>query len=199
MSISIRVEGNLFVLKRKDEKERRSPIGFTYYNILPDGKILFVLGVGIGQEIITSTLSELEDSDGNSFETLEDFISYFEEITEASSSSGLSLEETQILVLEEIENLNETSLLISEQVGVLQDNTVLLPYATQDVVEPDSETTYVGKETNNGEWLIQKIREVGNSTVIVYATVANNETITTYNDAWINRDSLVYSSINNLL
>lgn len=75
---TVKIEKGLFVIERKDGIERRSPLGFSYYNILNDDTIKFILGVGVHQESIDVKLSELEDENGDTFATINDFISYFD-------------------------------------------------------------------------------------------------------------------------
>lgn len=81
-------------------------------------------------------------------------------------------------------------------------NTVI--FYTEDIEEDTStSTTYVGKQSNSGTWLVQKVVEstVGtiNTTLIEYATVLNNPTVLTYTNAWSGRATLIYSQIKNLL
>ena len=78
------------------------------------------------------------------------------------------------------------------------------PADLEDVEEDTStNTTYVGKQTDAGVWLIQKIVEttVGTviTTIIQYATILNNAAVLTYSDAWTNRASLTYSEIKDLI
>lgn len=81
-------------------------------------------------------------------------------------------------------------------------NTVV--FYTEDVEEDTSNsTTFVGKQTKDGDWLLQKIVDtiVGTktTTTIQYASVLNNATKTTYAAAWTDRATLTYSEIKNLL
>lgn len=81
-------------------------------------------------------------------------------------------------------------------------NTVI--FYTEDIEEDTStSTTYIGKQSNSGTWLVQKVVEstVGtiNTTLIEYATVLNNPTVLTYTNAWSGRATLIYSQIKNLL
>lgn len=80
----------------------------------------------------------------------------------------------------------------------------LSEYYVEDVEEDTAtNTTYVGKQTDAGIWLVQKIVEttVGTitTTTIQYATILNNATVLTYSDAWTNRASLTYSEIKDLI
>jgi len=56
----------------------------------------------------------------------------------------------------------------------------------------DGTTEYVGKETNQGVWLIQKIVTSGSDMTMTYATNLNNTSITGYSSAWTNRATLTY-------
>lgn len=77
-------------------------------------------------------------------------------------------------------------------------------FYTEDV-EEDSSTniTYVGKQTKEGEWKIQKILEETIQTItttsILYASVVNNPSIASYEDAWADRATLTYSEIKDLI
>lgn len=72
-------------------------------------------------------------------------------------------------------------------------------------VEEDtaSSTTYIGKQSNDGVWILQKVVDSTSgsttSTSILYASAVNNTSVTSYDDAWDNRTTLNYSLINNLL
>jgi hypothetical protein len=79
-----------------------------------------------------------------------------------------------------------------------------IKFYTEDVEEDTSTlTTYVGKQSLDGQWMIQKIVDtvVGTitTTTLEYATVVNNATKTTYANAWTDRATLTYSEIKNLL
>lgn len=65
-------------------------------------------------------------------------------------------------------------------------------YETNDVDEPTSTLTYVGKESADGSWLIQKIDASSNPTTIQYATIVNNSGTVDYSTAFTNRASLIY-------
>lgn len=69
-------------------------------------------------------------------------------------------------------------------------------YSVHDVAVVSS-TTYVGKETAEGKWLIVSIDE-SSGTVLRYANVSNNSGYTTYSSAWTARASLTYDYIENL-
>ena len=79
-----------------------------------------------------------------------------------------------------------------------------IKFYTEDVEEDTSTfTTYVGKQSVDEQWMIQKIVDtvVGTitTTTLEYATVVNNATKTTYANAWADRATLTYSEIKNLL
>lgn len=77
-------------------------------------------------------------------------------------------------------------------------------FYTENVEEDTSNnTTFVGKQTNAGVWLLQKIVEITvgtkTTTTMEYASVLNNAAKTTYASAWTDRATLTYSEIKNLL
>lgn len=77
-------------------------------------------------------------------------------------------------------------------------------FYTEDVEEDTSNnTTFVGKQTKEGIWLLQKITEsisgTKTTTTMEYASILNNATKITYDSAWIGRATLTYSEIKNLL
>jgi hypothetical protein len=79
-----------------------------------------------------------------------------------------------------------------------------IKFYTEDVEEDTSTfTTYVGKQSVDEQWMIQKIVDtiVGTTTTtsLQYATVVNNSGILDYADAWADRATLTYSEIKNLL
>lgn len=55
------------------------------------------------------------------------------------------------------------------------------------------QTTYTGEEDVDGNWIIRKIVKAGKLLTMTYATIKNNPSVTNYDDAWDNKDSLVYS------
>ena len=65
-------------------------------------------------------------------------------------------------------------------------------YGTNDIIESGG-YTYVGKESASGSWIIQRI-DKSSGTSIRYATELNNDTITSYTDAWAGIESLVYGT-----
>lgn len=65
---------------------------------------------------------------------------------------------------------------------------------TQDLDEV-STTTYIGKSKKNGTWQLTKMDEANGDQAIVYASVNNNPTMTTYALAWTNHLTLVYGDI----
>lgn len=67
-------------------------------------------------------------------------------------------------------------------------------YGANNIAEPSATITYVGKETKDADWLVQKI-DTSSDTALTYATILNNPTVTTYADAWTARAStLVYGT-----
>jgi hypothetical protein len=59
-------------------------------------------------------------------------------------------------------------------------------YGTNDIAEPSATITYVGKEKGDGSWLLMKI-DTSSGTVIRYASIVNNATVTSYAAAWTAR------------
>jgi hypothetical protein len=57
-------------------------------------------------------------------------------------------------------------------------------------------TTYIGKVTPRGTWLIQ--RYVDATGVFDYANLSNNVSTTTYGAAWTNRAALAYAAFEDL-
>jgi hypothetical protein len=57
-------------------------------------------------------------------------------------------------------------------------------------------TTYIGKVTPNGRWLIQ--RYVDATGVFDYANLSNNTGTTSYGVAWTNRATLTYAAYETL-
>jgi hypothetical protein len=79
-----------------------------------------------------------------------------------------------------------------------------IKFYTEDVEEDTSTlTTYVGKQSVDGQWMVQKIVDtvVGTitTTSLQYATGVNNSGILNYENAWVDRTILIYSEIKNLL
>jgi len=66
-------------------------------------------------------------------------------------------------------------------------------YKTNDIDDSTANITYIGKEDEEGNWLIIKVDETSGVS-ITYATNSNNPTVTTYSNAWSNRTSLTYST-----
>lgn len=62
-------------------------------------------------------------------------------------------------------------------------------YAVNNVEQ--AATTYVGKVTPRGAWLVQRYVEA--TGVFDYANQSNNSTYTTYGTAWTNRATLTYA------
>lgn len=80
---------------------------------------------------------------------------------------------------------------------LIRRNGVLADYITNDVEEVGT-TVYVGKETHDGKWYMRKVIEVGDSVVITHANISNNNSITSYADAWTARLVLTYGKISEL-
>lgn len=59
-------------------------------------------------------------------------------------------------------------------------------YSVNDIEE--NTTSYFGFSTTVGDWLIKELTD----TSVAYATVSNNGTVTSYTDAWTNRETLTY-------
>ena len=57
-------------------------------------------------------------------------------------------------------------------------------------------TTYIGKVTPRGTWLIQ--RYVDATGVFTYANLSNNTSTTAYGAAWTNRAALTYAAFEDL-
>jgi len=73
----------------------------------------------------------------------------------------------------------------------IKDNTKQI--GTNNLDEASATVTYVGKEDADGTWIVQKI-DTSSGTAITYATVTNNPSVTSYNDAWAARTSLTYQN-----
>jgi len=69
----------------------------------------------------------------------------------------------------------------------------LSEFNTNDIEEASSTVTYIGMETQDGEWMIQKI-DTSSDTSFGYATVTNNATKTSYTLAWTGRVTLTYQN-----
>ena len=79
---------------------------------------------------------------------------------------------------------------LSEESGA---KSVVDHFGTNDIDEASATLTYIGKEDADGVWVIQKIDE-SSGLAIGYATQSNNPSVTSYAEAWANRDSLTYGS-----
>lgn len=78
-------------------------------------------------------------------------------------------------------------------------NIILQNYITNDIDDySESNIMYVGKEDKFGNWLILKI-DMNTGTIIRGASNKNNNTITTYIDAWNNRLSLTYNYLKEVI
>lgn len=58
----------------------------------------------------------------------------------------------------------------------------------------DSNPLFVGLVKSTGVWLVKKFDE--STGVMVYANLSNNPLVTTYADAWSNRNTLIYNQFN---
>lgn len=72
-------------------------------------------------------------------------------------------------------------------------------YTNNDIDTPDQNTTYIGQENTDGEWLIQRIVLTGTINAFRYATIKNNSNKTTYTSAWTARLSLSYGTVSESL
>lgn len=79
-----------------------------------------------------------------------------------------------------------------------EENNPLGKYFTNDLSEAPSGITYVGQESLNGAWLIRKLEETGQNSLIQYANVSNNVGFATYPAAWADRASLSYARASTL-
>ena len=117
-------------------------------------------------------------------------------------------------LLEEIKNNTSSGISFDGQLVqtgnlVSEENPLPVKYVnpvfyTENVEEDTSNnTTFVGKQTNVGVWLLQKIVEITvgtkTTTTMEYASVLNNAAKTTYAGAWTDRATLTYSEIKDLL
>lgn len=57
-------------------------------------------------------------------------------------------------------------------------------------IEEDT-TSYYGNTNVSGAWMVKKITD----TLVSYATVTNNATVTSYTDAWANKENLTFGRI----
>ena len=72
-------------------------------------------------------------------------------------------------------------------------------YYTNDLDDYTEENImYVGKEKNDGTWLIMKL-DMTSGIIIRGASSINNSTYSTYTDAWNNRTSLIYDYLKEVL
>lgn len=65
-------------------------------------------------------------------------------------------------------------------------------YATNDIDTPDALTVYEGLEDSDGGWQVVKTVKNGTQENIRFATNKNNNTYTSYSDAWTDRTLLDY-------
>jgi len=72
-------------------------------------------------------------------------------------------------------------------------------YYTNDIDDySQTNIMYIGKEKDDGTWLILKL-DMNTGTVIRGASETNNSTYTSYSSAWTNRLSLNYDYLKNVL
>lgn len=71
-------------------------------------------------------------------------------------------------------------------------STALNAYGTNNIDEASATVVYICKEDADGAWYILKIDSSSNPNSFTYASVINNSTVTSYNDAYTNRASLTY-------
>ncbi len=166
------------------------PKGSLYFGENTDG--FFSILVREGNSIITysSVLEDFMSAPNTPFANKEAFVEYISDLLFISgdSTEGIATEDKQ----EEL--ITETQKIVK--------NTI--KFYTEDVEEDAStNTTYVGKQSVEGQWLIQKIVDVlvnnVSTTTLEYATIVNNETITTYANAWSAKATLTYSEIIDLI
>jgi len=166
------------------------PKGSLYFGENTDG--FFSILVREGNSIITysSVLEDFMSAPNTPFPSKEAFVEYISDLLFISgdSTEGIATEDKQ----EEL--ITETQKIVK--------NTI--KFYTEDVQEDTSNlTTYVGKQSVDGQWMIQKIVDTVIGTITIttlqYATVVNNSTITTYTSAWSDKSTLTYSEIINLL
>lgn len=66
-------------------------------------------------------------------------------------------------------------------------------FGLNNIDEASSTITYIGKETDNGRWLVMKI-DTSVGTAVTYATIVNNPSRGTYAVAWAARAALFYNT-----
>lgn len=98
----------------------------------------------------------------------------------------------------DIENLEHNETNNAKKVVIVAKETIE-GFFTNDI-DDYSETNimYIGKEKEDGTWLILKI-DMNSGTVIRGATETNNAAYTTYSDAWSNRLSLTYGYLKDVI
>jgi hypothetical protein len=60
----------------------------------------------------------------------------------------------------------------------------------------DAETTYIGKVTASGSWLLQRYNQ--STGTMTYANISNNPGVASYTTAWVGRAGLVYGGFETL-
>jgi hypothetical protein len=106
----------------------------------------------------------------------------------------ISLSNGQVLETNKIK-IPTNTIIIS---GGGRGGSVLADYKTHEVDEA-SGITYVGRiKPLSGEWMIERISHSGNDSSTVFANASNNPANSLWTQAWANRATLNYTTINNL-
>lgn len=71
-------------------------------------------------------------------------------------------------------------------------------YQTNDIDKVSDTLFYVGKESSIAEWLLVKI-DTTSGAALLYASITNNPSYTTYTNAWIDRSTLTYQKFSSAL
>lgn len=85
-----------------------------------------------------------------------------------------------------VETADEAAILTATQALAVE-------YAVNDVASPSATITYVGKESQAGAWLVQKV-DTTSGVVVRYASIANNALVVGYAAAWAARAGLTYGT-----
>jgi hypothetical protein len=214
-------------------KVKLYPKNSLYFGENSDGFFSIIAREGNSIITYSSVLADFMSAPDTPFSNEEAFVEYISNLifsssdyTEALEAIKEESEETNILtsevkseiqisntLLEEIKDNTASSFTEGLATEAKQDSEILeiqkvvkntIKFYTEDVEEDTSTfTTYVGKQSVDEQWMIQKIVDtvVGTitTTTLEYATVVNNATKTTYANAWADRATLTYSEIKNLL
>jgi hypothetical protein len=214
-------------------KVKLYPKNSLYFGENNDGFFSIVAREGNSIITYSSVLADFMGAPDTPFSNEEAFVDYISNLIFSSSGDTEVLEgikrESEItntltseidskirisnILLEEVRVAIASNFIEGYATQVKQDSEILeiqkvvkntIKFYTEDVEEDTSTlTTYVGKQSLDGQWLVQKIVDtvVGTitTTTLEYATVVNNATKTTYVDAWTDRTTLAYSEIKNLL